>query len=430
MGEGIKKDCSPALLAAQQQLLSLREQHRAQRHTANPLPMSGGRVHLAASDPRKSAGQLPDHLGWGSDSLTRAIRKTQTFEVKAPSGDPEPEQVRPSPADQNPAPTPFPAPSSSYQFVKLYPDITLGMLKNGQAAAGRIWLLLQHIDEAGRGWIDGEEARYRLTHKASPLRVCGRRQLRKLLARGEGLFWRRDKERLWLVSATKVAAELLVFHLNRHPVALPLADLLQGIGLVRAHFYAAFHSSREKKSKNHHQSKPISRTRLSQVSQVSLRSQRRYEKRAGVARQNNFAIGRRVDARDFQEQAWQRGRAVFNFIDYAGKMGQKGVSYTAWQLPNNYLGPHKPLPKGRQKRMNRELADLFMKGMTGNGSELVQEDQPGESRRFYDQGKSAAAKYNRSPDQDVFWRSRFGRTDRFQLWHVLPAQEESKGRFK
>ncbi len=309
--------------------------------------------------------------------------------------------------------------------MKLYPDITLGMLKNGQEAAGRIWLLLHYIDEAGRGWIDENEARYRLTHNQSPLRVCGRRQLRKLLARGDGLFWRRDKGRLWLRSTTKVSAELSVYHLNRHPVALPVVALLQGIGLVRAHFYAAFHSGRNEKSKNKHQSKPISRARLNQISQVSRRSQQRYEKLTAVIRKNNFVISRRISARDFQEQAWQRGRAVFNFVDYAGKMGQKGISYIAWQLPNNYLGPHKPLPKGRQKRMNRELADLFMKGMTGNGNELVQEDQPGEGRRFYDQAQSAATTYNRSPDQDVFWRSRFGRADRFQLWYVLPAQEES-----
>jgi len=392
--------------------------------------MSGDRVHLAVSDPLEGAGQLPDHLGWGSNSLTLAIRKAQTSEEKISSDGRKPLRVRLRPADQEPAPTPCPTPSPSNQVVKLYPDITLGMLKNGQEAAGRIWLLLHHIDEAGRGWIDGEEARYRLTHKASPLRVCGRRQLRKLLARGEGLFWRRNKERLWLRSATKVAAGLSVFHLNRHPVSLPVADLLQGIGLVRAHFYAAFHSSRSNKGNNGRQSRPISRKRLSQISQVSRRSQRRYEKRVGVARQNNFAIGRRVNAGDFQEQAWKRGRAVFKFIDYAGKMGQKGLSYTAWQLPNNYLGPHKPLPKGRQKRMNRELADLFMKGMTGNGNEWVQEEQPGESRRFHDQGQSAAAKYNRSSDQDIFWRSCLGRTDRFQLWHVFPAQEESKGRLK
>jgi hypothetical protein len=428
LGEGIKKGCSPALLAAQQQLLSLREQHRAQNHGVNSPSNSGGRIHYPASDPKESTGQLPDHLGWGSNSLTRAIRKTQTAEATASCNDPEPEQIRPRPATQDPAPTHSPTPSSPKKFVKLYPDITLGMLKNGQEAAGRIWLLLHYIDEAGRGWIDGEEARVRLTQKESPLRVCGRRQLRKLLSRGEGLFWRRDKGRLWLRSTTKVAADLSVYHLNRHPVALPVADLLQGIGLVRAHFYTAFHSGRNEKNKN--QSKPISRTRLNQISQVSRRSQRRYEKQASVTRQNNFAIGRRVNAGDFQEQAWQRGRAVFNFIDYAGKMGQKGGSYTAWQLPNNYLGPHKPLPKGRQKRMNQELADLFMKGMTGNGSELVQEDPAGESRRFYDQGQSAATTYNRSPDQDVFWRSRFGRADRFQLWHVLPAQTESRGRCK
>ncbi|MBP9503248.1 MAG: hypothetical protein KBF17_13895, partial [Candidatus Promineofilum sp.] len=37
------------------------------------------------------------------------------------------------------------------------------------------------------------------------------------------------------------------------------------------------------------------------------------------------------------------------------------------QLPNEYTGPHAVLPRGRMKRLNRALADLFHNGMTGNG---------------------------------------------------------------
>jgi len=75
-----------------------------------------------------------------------------------------------------------------------------------------------------------------------------------------------------------------------------------------------------------------------------------------------------------QQVAWKQGTAAFRFTDSRGTVGREGVSYTAWQLPNNYQGPHDKLPKGKLKRINRELADLFMKGMTGNGKGLFQED--------------------------------------------------------
>jgi hypothetical protein len=370
--------------------------------------------------------QLPDHLGWGSAPLTAAIRvaQDQAEKVKerqrAHSFSWPVISFQPQPPSPNPPSEPAPPPDRG-RYVKLYPDVALGMLSQGQAVAGRIWLLLQYMDETGAGWIAVEEARQRFTRKDSSLRICGWRQLRKLLARGEGLFWQRNNDRIWLRSTIKVAAALSVQRLTGHPVKLPLDTLLQGIGKVRAHFYASFHSGRNESMAGTAHSKPISRAALQEICQVSRRTQHRYEQQAAVRRQGNFAIGSQSSTEEIQEQAWLRGRAVFRFVDHAGKMGPKGINYTAWQLPNNYFGPHERQPKGRQKRMNRELADLFMKGMTGNGNEMVQDRQPGD-RRYYDQGLSAAAGYNRAPNQDIFWRSRLRRSEHYQLWHVLPAK--------
>jgi hypothetical protein len=423
LGSERKVAGSPALLAAQQKLQILREQYGVQNKWLLPSNKRG-RSPSSSTNVNPSEHKIPDHLGWGSARLTAALKATQAQQAKTGDGEPD-GTLTPTPKLQpkNPEFNGRQADSPNRCRIKLYPDLALGMLKQKQEAAGRIWLLLQFMDEAGCGWILLDEVRRRLTQKNSSLYVCGQRQLRKLLARGEGLFWHRDDERIWLRSTVKVAASLSIHRLSGYPVALPIEVLIQGIGDVRAHFYASFHSGRGQGKSHPAQSKPISRATLEKICHVSRRTQRRYEKRAAVGQQSNFAIGQANREEEMQEQAWLRGRAVFRFTDHKARLGQKGERYTAWQLPNNYIGPHQRQPKGRQKRMNRELADLFKEGMTGNGDELVHGFRPGNSRLFHNRGYSAAASYNNSPDRDLYWRSRLCQPNHYQLWHVLPAKE-------
>ena len=70
----------------------------------------------------------------------------------------------------------------------LFPDLALGMLREGLTAAGRLWLLLRHLDEQGQGWLPIEVVYDELTARDSELRLCGRRQLRNLLQQGGGIF--------------------------------------------------------------------------------------------------------------------------------------------------------------------------------------------------------------------------------------------------
>jgi hypothetical protein len=69
-----------------------------------------------------------------------------------------------------------------------------------------------------------------------------------------------------------------------------------------------------------------------------------------------------------QELAWQHGRAYFRFTDWRGQYGRPGKSYHAWRLPNSFRGPHHCLPRGRQRRLNRQLADLCIKRAWGTVS--------------------------------------------------------------
>jgi len=394
---------SPELLAAQAKLTQL----RAQRRTAvtNSNPQSPPTV--CSVSPIK---QLPAHLGWGSTALTIVVRRHTT----AASSSEAPLCLRQwvgAEAEPSHAASPVPA-----DTISLQPAIGLALLREEQAAAGRIWLLLRYLDRAGQGWVTIKQANEWLTAATSAFRICGDRQLRKLLAQGEGLFWRRGNGRIWLHGLAKTAANLKVSRLSGQPVRLPVNTLLASVGVVRAHLYAAFHSSR-----NHHTAKPIARATLQQLSRVSRRSQRNYEQRAGIRRQRNLAVGELNTDQNREQRGQQQGRALFTFNDNKGKQGSPGKQYLAWQLPNSYIGPHQPAALGRQKRINRELAALFMQGMTGNGEEMV-DCAPVRRRRFQADGAQAARQFNQAGQHDLYWPRQREGNGRTQLWHLLPGQ--------
>jgi hypothetical protein len=155
-----------------------------------------------------------------------------------------------------------------------------------------------------------------------------------------------------------------------------------------------------------------------------------YEKRVGVRRESNFAVGNIHTTEEEQNKAWQHGRATFQFHDRKGKLGKSEKPYIAWQLPNSFYGPHKIKGGGSQKRINRQLADLFNEGITGNGEEAIDPvcGSTRAKRLFYNSGARAAKVYNRSPHQDIYWRSRQTRSGRYRLWHIIPALEKENKR--
>ena len=298
-------------------------------------------------------------------------------------------------------------------MIKLQPSLALAMLRSGQAATGRLWLLLRYLDENGRGWLELADIRARLTKKGSPTRLCGQRQLRALLQQGNGIFWQRDKTRVWLSSTAKVAAGLGVRRLSGNPIALPLAVLLEPIGLVRAHLYASFHSSRMGRSGQ--SAAPISRVSLTAVSGVSRRSQHAYERRAGVVVRPNIALGAPLNRHATETVAWHHGRAAFVFTDRQGKQGKPGQQYLAWRLPNSYSGPHTRLGRGRQRQLNRQLVDLRHNGDAGNGR-LAERWR---RRRYTANGVLAARCQKQAPQAWVYWLGRDGRDAAF--WYVLSS---------
>ncbi len=408
---------SPELQAAQALLLAKRAQLQPQRAQGQPpRVVTNGRSPSPPS--LLPPPTLPAHLGWHSAQVTAVLQRAGQKADKAP------EQAAGAGQEQETehahrvnAPISCPTrPAASAQTLKLYPDVAVAMLRQEVATSGRVWLLLRHLDAQGCGWLTEEAARQQLTEKRSPLRICGVRQWRNLLAEGDGLFWRRENGRIWLRSVTKVALTLGVARLRGRPVALPLAALTQRIGQVRAHLYASFHSGRQNEQGS---APPIARATLQRLTHVQPRTQRRYERQARVQRQPNFAIGPRANAETMAETAWQHGTAVFPLTDHLGRQGKPGITYVAWQLPNQYTGPHLPQPKGCQKRINRKLADLFMKGMTGNDAPPVDSLL---ARRYFGNGKTAVRAAERQPNQIVYWPETIRR--KCQLWHCAKREPD------
>lgn len=392
---------SAELLAGQNRLLELREKFgKSQRQSTRLAQACDHGRFPSPSQPSFAAlpQKLPSHLGWGSELVTAVVRKQ--------SG--QPEQAAPTTPLLKSEPKPKKT-SSQTETVKLYPDVALGLLESGRETAGRIWLLLRHLDNNGRGWLSIAETKQQLSKKSSPLRVCGWRQLRNLLNEGETIFWQRRNGRVWLQSLTKVAHSLGVSRLKMRPVTIPLTILTQSIGKVRAHFYATFHSSRTKSNNTPTPEKPISRSTISQLTHVQVRTQRRYEKIARVRKQRNYAVAGKASKERMEEQSWQHGRACFKLTDYKGLQGNPGNSYTAWQLPNSYVGPHQLAPKGKQQRINQALSDLFMKGMTGNGQSQLE-------TRYFANGRLAAKAHNRQSNKELYWYD-----PQLKAWHFLKS---------
>lgn len=383
---------------------------------------------------------MPPHLGWHSKNVTVALRRAcSRRERAARAAEAHSFEWLPEPAHPTAKPAPE-GPSNKNDGqrdnIKLYPDIALAMLRQQREAAGRIWLLLRHLDERGRGWISLQQARQALTNKNSSQRVCGWRQLRNLLRQGQGVFWERDKDRIWLRSTPRVAAALGVARLTCRPVELPVGVLCGGMGEMRAHFYASFHSGRRTSEGASQTAAPVARVTLEEITGVPPRTQREYEKCAGVDVEANYLVGEPATQTALQERAWKHGRSVFTLTDRRGIHGKKDEKYVARQLPNSYVGPHAQRPRGRQRHLNRQLADLRDKRDAGNGQgdgqgdpcrgcnqELRQAQHRPIVRRYFENGGAAAKAFNRDPRMERYWKGR--RTvNGEKLWYEIAGQDQ------
>jgi hypothetical protein len=134
-----------------------------------------------------------------------------------------------------------------------------------------------------------------------------------------------------------------------------------------------------------------------------------------VKRQQNIAVGPKKTQISAEEQYWQRGGAVFTFVDTQGKQGPKNRQYLAWQLPNSYQAPHQQRSKGRQKKINQQLAALVDNGVRGTRQSEVE-------KVFWPDGAAAGKAYSRDQEQDAYWPRGEAQRRPGVIWYVLVAE--------
>jgi hypothetical protein len=195
--------------------------------------------------------------------------------------------------------------------IKTYMEINLAALNAGEEKLIRVWYLARFLDEEGSGVV--------LAERVEELLACSSRNFQRLLRQGDGKYWRRCKSKrglvLILIGFVRVSRRLGVFYeKGSRPVLIPLREFVGGVGRLRAALYSSVHALRD--------GRPISRAVLKSITGIPERTQREYDKIAGVEVRRNFALADTVslerEKRAFR--VWLRG-------------GTKGWGF---QLPNSY----------------------------------------------------------------------------------------------
>lgn len=269
----------------------------------------------------------------------------------------------------------------------------------------RLYKILQALDTDGRGWLTNQTAAETLTRKDSPSYIYGRRQLKIILRRGEGLFWQRVKSqgqvRIRLAARAKLAVALGCGRLRGREVSFPL-KLLLGSGRgrqadVNAALYSAVHAGQ---IRGKGKARPITRAKVHDISGCSKYRQRSYEKRMGVTVAHNIHILGRHSDYQLQRARIHHHLPAYKHTDFLGKINrhQRGAHYIAVRLANSYCTPDKfaVVHSQRQRTINRHLDGLCPMGSEGSDRDPI-------VRLYHENAATAVTSYNRDPKTSAYW---------------------------
>ena len=270
-------------------------------------------------------------------------------------------------------------------------------LKQEQAAAGRVWLLCRYLDSDGRGWLPvkhcaaltrrkakAEGGRRKnssfILHPAS-LPVFGWRRLRQILGRGEGLFWERDDAgRLWVFRCSTGCG-----YSGRGALAKSAGDIVPnrrvdghdgaGAGIVLRSLSRGTTGRPAHLPRHHHSCDRCAGT----DAVLTMRRRRGY----GVSATSRLAQGGACLA---ENDAYQHGNAVFQFIDYRGRHGKCGQTYAARQ-PRQQLHIHAASLHARQTTQSKRQIGRPRDMGRGESEDGVLR------RRFWRSGKAAISSF-------------------------------------
>ncbi len=290
----------------------------------------------------------------------------------------------------------------------------------------RLYKILQALDQDGRGWLANQDIEPLLTKKGNSFYIYGRRQLKIILRRGEGLFWNRVKShgqvRIRLVSRARLISNLSPgSRLRGREVDIPLSYLL-GSGRGRqadanAALYAAVHAGRlrpDKERSGEKKPRPISRARLSELSGCSNYRQRSYERRMDMTVQSNIHILGPHDEYELERARLHFGLPAYKHTDYQGKINrhQRGAAYIAVRLPNSYHLPDAitVVNSRRLRTINRFLDGLCHLGSGGSDREAI-------VRLYHSDAATAMRAAQGDQSAPVYWP--MTGNDNTRLWQNL-----------
>ncbi len=277
---------------------------------------------------------------------------------------------------------------------------------------GRLWLILRHLDEAGRGWVSGDELRQATATPGASLFIGSWRRIRQLLGEGEGIFFTKVVSpsgnriaRIYYASEARVLYHFGVERVRGPAVEFTAADLAAKIAHVRARFYACWHRQRGEGYGN-----PITRAALQAVGLGNGATQRDRERRIGVKVDPNFAhVAPYERARWRQEQAANADDdreygPAFTFVDHDGRVARtvgdqrqrtaERSFHIMRQLGNSYSARGVPAARRSGRRINQQLVNLRFQGLAviarqGGDQRAITDDWLRE-RRFYSDDRRAA----------------------------------------
>ena len=275
--------------------------------------------------------------------------------------------------------------------IRHYPTLGIAAMRADRAPAFRLWLVLQALDDAGRGCHDIGDLYRLLTDKRSRWRMYGSiRAIRHIMAQGEGVFWdRHTDDRLWRRSSARVADALGCGRLVGMPVLLPLKPMMGSIGKVRAHLYAAYESGRRSDD-------PISREALAKTTGIKERTQRNYDRLLKRKAKTNIVItGLAWNQANEQMMIDRLRMPVFPFCDWKGKRGPAGALWVAYRVADTRQRCHKQAAKGRMRKINHAI-NLVNNPARGKHGLLV-------NRKYHANASAAGKAANRDQMSDHYY---------------------------
>lgn len=296
--------------------------------------------------------------------------------------------------------------------IRAYPSLLGALYAAELAPAGKLYMNMRLIDRSGQGWVDRGELAQWVTKKR---KLYGLRNLQIILRQGDGITWDINRGRIYYRAPNRIMTALGAGKLTGLPVMFPTKALLGGQQSYNAAAYKSWHAGRR-------ESNPITRKAIRKVTGVPESTQRVYDDAAGVKRHKNIAILGEKTKQDYRAAVAERGRCVFTFKDWIGRMGEKDAEYIALNLPNSYETNFKQTAKGRLKKINGRI-DLVNKPAQGNGDDVY--------RLYYQDGGAAGKAYNQDPSHDHYFKqqgtlvrtaSKKPKLAGVGLWAMLPGQ--------